>query len=414
MPTPLMQYWTEEIARLTPRVATQRSEVTAQRAQLTGSRALRVLASAAVTAQTEAVEAARKALAGIPMPADGDPLLAGMETALVALAEAQATLATTDLAVQAQSAELARLEAQQAGLEEELAAALRQQKREEREAEARGKMITALTTGELATLAADAAAALTAYETTARARVEGEFPSSTTAAKSFLGRVRARRAQVQQSLVVAADVESAAFTADTGALAQAQRRFERAAAAVRTVADAAPQLESDRATLQRFSELPAATATSFPILTRWQHGRLHDGSKKTAREAALAKLTAVDTAVANVRPAQQAYDKALHAAMKSTPDKTQAELDASTLATERAALQAKIDAVGTARAAMTAAELETVKSWFAAVPENLWEALDRLDAAADRLNALKGPSAPANVLAELAAAETALATALTA
>lgn len=414
MPTPLTQYWIDEVARLTPRLASQRSEVTAQRALLTATRAVRESAADAVRAQGEAVAGARRWLAGIPMPADGSPLLLAMETALVGLAEAQATLASSEMAVQVQAADLARMEAQQAALEEALAEADRQHKREEREDEARQKMIAALTTGSLATLAADATAALTAHETAARARIEGEFPTNAAAAKSFLKRVRARRELVQQSLQSAAEVQTVVLDAETSAFAKARRRFERAAAVMRAVADAAPQLDADRATLKRFGELPAATATTFPILSRWQHDRLHDGTRKAAREAALAKLADIDAAVAAVRPAQVSYDKALHAAMKAEPDKTPVQLDATTVATERAALDARIAAVVTAKAAMNAGELDTVKTWFAAVPENLWEALDKLDAATERLNTLKGASAPASVLAELATAETALAAALTA
>ncbi|MDB5861523.1 MAG: hypothetical protein JWQ76_5212, partial [Ramlibacter sp.] len=148
--------------------------------------------------------------------------------------------------------------------------------------------------------------------------------------------------------------------------------------------------------------------------TRWQHERLHDATKKAAREAALAKLAAIDQAVAAVRPLQQAYDTALHAAMKTDPDKTQAQLDAGSLAAARTALDTKITAVATTRAAMTDPELDTVKSWFAGVPDQLWEALEKLDTAAGRLGALSGTGSPTNVLAELAAAETALATALAA
>lgn len=414
MATTLKQYCTDEVARLTTRLASQRSDVTAQRTTLTASRALQVAASDAVRAQGDAVEAARRALAGIPMPADGDPLLVAMESALIGLAEAQASLASADLTVQVQAADLARQEAQQAALEAGLAEAQRQLDRETRETAARQKMADALTTGALATLAADATAALGSFEADARARIEGEFPSSTTNAKNMLKRVRARRDLVQQSLQAAATVEAAAFNDDTSALAQAQRAFDSAAAAVRWAAEAAPRLEADRATLKRLAELPAAAPpNSYPVTTRWQHDRLHDAGKKAARENALAKLTAVDDAVAAARTAQQAYDTGLHAAMKDQPDKTQAELDAAApVAGLRTTLTTKIGAVATARAAMSQAELDLVKSWFACVPETLWDALDKLDTAAARLKVLAGPPTPATLLASLAAAETALAAAL--
>ena len=414
MATTLKQHFTDEVARLTTRLASQRADVAAQRTALTATRALQISAGDAVRDEGEAVTAARKALTGIPMPADGDPLLVAMENALIGLAEAQAALASADMGVQVQAADLARKEAQQAALEAALADAQRQLDRETRETAARQAMADTLTTGDLAALVIDAGAALTSFESNARARVEGEFPTSATNAKSMLKRARARREIVQQSLQSATTVEAAAFNDDTSALTQAKRAFDNAAAAVRSAAEAAPRLDADRALLKRLAELPAAAPpNSYPIVTRWQHDRLHDATKKTARENALAKLTAIDDAVAAARTAQQAYDTALQAAMKDQPDTTQAEIDAAApVAGLRTTLTAKIGDIGTARTAMSAAELDIVKSWFACVPETLWEALDKLDTAVARLKTLVGPPTPSNLLTALAAAETALTTAL--
>jgi len=413
MATPLEQYWTDEVNRLTARRIAQHADVIAQRAALTAVRAMQLTASGAVKMQSDAVDAARRALAGIPMPADGDPLLAAMELALVGLAEAQAALADADLAAQAGSAELARMEAEGTLLDASLAAAEGSKAQEMKARDARQAMIDKLTSGDLATLAADAAAVLAASGATARARVEGEFPTSTTNAKSFLKRVRARRAIVEESLKSATAAETAAYGAGESLRAQKQRGFERAAAAVRWAAEAAPRLAADAATLARLAALPAPNPPGqYPILTRWQHDRLHDATKKTARESALAKLTDADTAFAAARNAQQAYDLALHAAMKAEPDKTQAQLDATTLATERGTLTTKLADLSTARGAMTADELAAVKSWYAAVPEKLWDELDKLDTALARLAALVGPPAPADLITALAAAETAFADAL--
>ena len=414
MATTLAQYWTDEVTRLSARLVTQRAEVAAQRATLLAAQAVKLSASDALRTQAAAVDAARKALAGIPMPADGDPLLAAMELALVALADAQAALASADFVAQAASAELKRQQAQESDLDAELAAAKATLVRETLALAARQAMIDKLTTGSLATLVADATTVLAASETTARARVEGEFPSSATNAKNFLKRVRARRGIVEDSLKTAGVVEAAAYAADTSALAQAQRAFGAAADAVRVAAESAPQLDADKATLVRLAALPAATATTFPIVTRWQHGRLHDASKKTARETALAKLTDVDAALIATRTAQQAYDTALHVAMKVEPDKTQAQLDATTLTTERGTLTTKLADLTTARGAMTVDELAAVSTWFAAVPEKLWEELDKLDIALARLTALVGPPTPADLITALTAAQTALTAALTA
>ncbi|MEW6705789.1 MAG: hypothetical protein AB1430_13170 [Pseudomonadota bacterium] len=411
--TTLKQYWTDEVTRLTNRLAAQRAEVSAQRSTLTASQALQLSASAAVKTQAAAVDAARKALAGIPMPADGDPLLVAMELALVGLADAQADLASAEMAVQTLNAELARKEALAATMEAALADAKRKLDAATKDTATRQKWIDTLTSGDLATLAADAGAALASHEATARARVEGEFPSSGTNSKHFLKRARARRGLVVDSHKSALAVEGAAFTADTSALAQAQRAFDIAAAAVRMAADAAPRLEADRAVLKKLAELPAPNPpTSYPIVTRWQHDRLHDATKKTARENALAKLTDVDNAVVAARTAQQAYDTALHAAMKADPDKTQAELDAGPVATERGTLNTKLADVATARGLLTADDLATVKAWFAAVPDTLWQALDKLDTAVARLQALAGPPTPANLISTMTAAEATLAAAL--
>ncbi|MCG2593193.1 hypothetical protein LZ009_10415 [Ramlibacter sp. XY19] len=412
MATPLLQYWTDEVNRLTALRALQQPVVTAARAALTGTKAVQQTASDAVRTQALALETARLALAGIPMPADGNPLLLAMETALIGLAEAQATLASTGMAVQTQAADLARKEAQLAATEAALEEAESESLRELDESTARQGLASALLTGNLATLAADAAATLATFEATARSRVEGEFPTNATNAKSFIKRVRDRREMVRESARAATDVETAALTAANSALALASRRFQRATLALRAAADAAPRVDADASVLARLAGLPAPTATTFPILTAWQRDRLHDSTKKAARETALAKVAAIDAAVAAVRPAQQAYDIALHAAMKADPDKTQAQLDAGAVATERAALDAKITAVATAHAAITVAELDVVKSWFASVPQPLWDALEKLDLAVSRLTALSGSGSPATVLAELTAAETAFAAAL--
>ncbi|MDB5861856.1 MAG: hypothetical protein JWQ76_5545, partial [Ramlibacter sp.] len=265
MATPLMQYWTDEVVRLTGIRTLQRNDVAAQRGMLTASKVVQQTASDAVRGQALAVEAARKALAGIPMPADGSPLLLAMETALIALAEAQATLASSGLAVQVQAADLARKEAQLADTEAALADAERQQKREQDEGAARQKMIDALLTGDLATLSTVAGAALTAFETTARARVESEFPSNATNAKSFIKRVRDRRDMVRESARLAGEVETAAFNAVNATLAQALRRFQRAALTLRATADAAPRVEADADALERLAALPAPTTTTYPI-----------------------------------------------------------------------------------------------------------------------------------------------------
>ena len=421
--TTLKQFWSDETTRLSARLASLDAELAVLRGSgaIPGSLALaqdaQAAAANAVTTQTRAAEDARKALANIPMPGDGDPLLLAMEQALVHLADARASLASSDLDVQARTAELGRLQAQQAALQAALTEATKALAQASTDAATRQTWADALSTGALKNLAADAATALAASEATARARVEGEFPANATPAKDFLTRVRARRSLPQDALTQATAVEAAAFAARASALARAQRSFDAAAQAVRQAFDAAPRLAADTAVLQRLAALPAPTpapAASFPIATVWQHQRLHDAAKKTERENALVKLAEVDAAAAELRAAQAAYDTALHTAMAANPDKTPAELDAGAAKAKKDDLSAKQAALAAKRGALSADETHRVKAWFATVPDTLWNALDQLDTATTRLGALVGPPAPADLVANLLAAEAALVTALNA
>jgi hypothetical protein len=421
MATTLKQYWTDEVARITARLAALDTELNALRGTPTivgtlgTAQAALADASSDVTAQAKAVDDARKALAAIPMPGDGDPLLVAMEDALIALADARASLADADRDVQARTADLTRLLGQQAALQAALAEATAALARANKDADTRLAWTTALTTGEISTLAADAAAALAASEATARSRVEGEFPSNAAAEKDFLTRARARRALPLSSLAQAVTVETAAVNADAAALAEARRAWDAAVDALRLTVQAAPRLAADTATLQRLAALPAAhpaAPASYPVVTVWQHNRLHDAGKKADRENALAKLKDVEDAAADVRAAQTAYDNALHAALVADPDKTPAELDAGVVKPKKDEVVTKQALLATKRAALSADEIHAVKGWFAAVPDTLWDALDKLDTAAARLKALVGPPAPAALISAMNTAEATLAAAL--
>ncbi len=414
MPT-LTQYWNDEASRLDLALVAEQASLATLRNALTLAQASQRAAADAARSQADAVAAARRALAAIAMPADGDPLLVRMEDALIGLAAARVALANGELAVQRLRADVAARQGRAGALASELAEARRMLGQATQDAATRTTMGDALTTGSLAGLAADAAAALTGFGADARARVEGEFPASGTAAKDFLKRVRARRAIIEASATSAAGVETAAFTASHAALAQAQRAFDTALQAVSARFQAGSALAADVATLERLAALPVAVPpTSFPVLTPWQHARLHDASRKSAREAALAKLKAVDDAQLALRSAQASYDQALHAAMQAEPDATPAQLDATTLSVQRAALDGKAADLEAARTAVDAGERASLQAWFAAVPDALWEALESLDSALARLTLLSGPPAAATLLADLDAAEAALASALSA
>lgn len=416
----LTQYWIDEASRLDQTLGAVRTDTGTARLAQAAAQTQSRLAADAVRVASDTVIVARKALAGIPTPADGDPLLLAMSNALVAWHEALHAQASADLALQSAKAELERLQALDAALLLELAEVKAALQLESRAALQRATAVAALSVGGIwANLAADAAQALNDSETGARSRVEGEFPTNATANKNFLARVRARRALVLDSAVQAQDVAATSATASTTALAQAQRQFDQAWQAVRSLVDTAPRLADDRDTLVRLAALPAPhpmAPVSYPILTPAQHDALFNASLKSAREAVLVKLSIADAAEDDLRKAQSVYDKALNAALKANPAKTVAELNGVELKTEFDELTAKAALRNDKRTDLTAdaAAYATLQAWFAAVPELLWDTLDQLDNAIARLNVLKGAPTPAQRLQDLVERETDLVTALSA
>lgn len=416
----LTQYWIDEASRLDQALGAVRTDAGVARLAQAGAQAQSRIAADAVRVASDAVGVARKALAGIPTPADGDPLLLAMSNALIAWREALHAQASIDLALQSTKAEVERLQALEAVLLLDLAEVKAAQQLESKASLQRAAAVAALSAGGTwATLAADAAQALSDSEAGARSRVEGEFPTNATANKNFLGRVRARRALVLDSASQAQDVATTGQAASSTALALAQRQFDQAWQAVRSLVDTAPRLADDRDTLVRLAALPAPHPTvpvSYPILTPAQHDALFGASLKAAREAALVKLTAADDAEKDWRKAQSVYDKALNAALKANPAKTVTELNGAEVKTEFDDLTTKAGTRGTKRGELTADAVAyaTLQAWFAAVPEVLWETLDQLDNAIARLNVFKGAPTPAQRLQDLAARETDLVAALTA
>lgn len=410
----LTQYWSGEIGRLTPELGAVRGDLAVARAALIAAQTASRLSSDALRAARDEVDASRAALAGIPMPADGDPLLDRMSEALVDWREAQQAAVRAELALHAAKSDAARLQAREGRVAADLADAEAALLREGRGADERQAAIDALTTGAHATASADAAQALSDFETEARARVEGEFPSDASPDRDFLTRVRARRALVVDAVNAAGEVEAAALAAGHPALAVAQRRFQQAWEAVRAMADAAPRLADDRATLARLAALPAANPPSgFPIVTPAQHAALFDPGLEVVRKDALVKLKAADDAQQAWQVARTAYDLALHAAVKQHPDKTVDQLNAAEVAAEWGNLTSAGDDLQDARDDLEAdAGYGTLQAWFAAVPEPLWDALEQLDAAVARLALIKGPPTVASRAADLAARESDCAAAL--
>lgn len=419
----LAQFWTAEVARLAAAVASTGAQIDSAGSALQAAEQQARDASDAVRTQEAKLRDARAALALIALPADGDPQLLAMEQALVARSEALAAAAGASQQALTQRARLDRLGAALADLQAESQTAAAQKLREcgdgtpqrPGQAAARAAMVATLQAGgALETLAADAAQALSDHEAGARAKVEAEFPTNADDRKHFLKRVRARRSLVADSVTAADAVAGNAQAAADSALTLAQRAFDIRLAALRQAAESAPLLAADSATLSALAALPAATATTRPVLTLWQYQRLHDATKKAARETALAALADVDNAWAAWRTAQQEVDDALHAAMKANPDMTPAQLDA--LPAVKAKLDAralKVTALDTKKAVYLPLQADA-QNWLACVSDTLWETLDRMDGAIARLKGLTGPGTPAQRIADLLAAETALAAALAA
>ena len=181
----LKQYWTDEVARITTALSAQQSALTLLRGTLMSAETGQRNTAQAISAHSAELTAARSALAGIPMPADSDPLVKKMKQALVALRQAQAGLATGELRVQQLRAEFARAQTQEASLKAALTDAKNTLAEEEVHSKARADLGTALSSGDPSTLVAAATAALAAHKVTALARVEDEFPSSGTDARSM-------------------------------------------------------------------------------------------------------------------------------------------------------------------------------------------------------------------------------------
>lgn len=392
MATTLLQYWTDERGRLDAALAATQADAALAQADLQDARARQAAASQALSLHTAADEAARRALAAIPMPGDSEPLIAAIEAARAGQARARADAARAGQEAATAQAEGDRLDGQRAELQQQREAAERALQRAQAEHDTRQGWIDALQAG---TLADDAAAALAEHEATARARVESEFPSHPTAARHFLKRVRARRATVPQSVALAVTVEAQARGATDGAAALARRGFETALAALAAAAGGPLVLVSQSAVLAQLAALPAPDpgAGRYPILSAAQRERLHDPARKSARESALAKLSAADEAAAEWRSAWQAYELALHTAMAAQPGLSRAALDAGPLLAERATLDTKTQARSDAYGALGSAETTLLETWFASVPDALWTALERLDDSLARLSALSTPVA---------------------
>jgi hypothetical protein len=189
------------------------------------------------------------------------------------------------------------------------------------------------------------------------------------------------------------------------ALAQAERAHAQALAAVRAFADAATKVADDTAALAALAALPAGRGP----LSEAQAARLGfngDAAKLAKAEAALTLLKAADDAEDTVREKQTAYDQAWAAARAATPDASLAALHAGAIKTPFDELQAAKLARQNKHAALKAhADHALLQGWLADVPDALWDALERLDAALARLKRLKDGTPLSQLLSALTLAE---------
>ncbi|WP_143133444.1 hypothetical protein [Pseudoduganella namucuonensis] len=420
----LTTYWTNELSALAAVLAATQAELNTSR---TGARDAGVaLATAASKAQAakEAVNTARRKLSGAAMPADGEALLDAMRAAIAAwrqaVADHAAQAAATQQAEARRDALQLRADTQQAAHDE----ASQALERETRQTVQRSAWVLAATTPPVGDLPGQAAAALTANEAAATTAVENDFPANADPDKSFLGRARARRLLAQNVAGDAADLAAASVAASTtwseastrkkDLVARKQREFDAAVEHLRRFAESAPR------TIQAIADL-ARLATGPSVLTAEERAELitADATLEGDREDALALLTTRDEAQEELQQAQAAYADALAIARIASPDKTDAQLRAAD-----AALQTKFDAMATKASAMVAADTamgndadgtprSILKIWFAAVPDALWEQLDKLDNSLAILGAAKA-TVPANLVTAVETAEDALAVALSA
>ncbi|MEK8086428.1 hypothetical protein WNB94_08430 [Aquabacterium sp. A3] len=401
----LITYWQSEASRILQAQAEARARLATLRQEGAVTRqALRTAQDQALTAAAEQ-ERLRAALARVTMPADATPLLNDLSAARVAQAQALSDQAEAEgvLAQQAFDQDvlsrwLQALEADAAQVDVELAQA-------QAEATARTAFVNELQTGRWQEAANDATAALAAHETTAKARVEGAFPATDPAQPLLLQRLRDRAEAARDGTLRAQSRAQSAHAAAHPALAQAERAHAQALAAVREFADAATKVADDVDTLAALAALPAGRGP----LTDAQAARLAfngDAALLAQAEAALALLKAVDDAEDTVRSKQSAYDLAWAAARATTPDATLAALHAGAIKTPFDELTAaKLNRRNAHTALAAHADHPLLQRWLADVPDALWDALERLDAALARLKRLKDGTPLSQLLSALTLAE---------
>lgn len=384
-PTELATFWTEEAKRLADRLSEAEDALVQAGKDETADTTDWTSAGAALDAARAAVDGARRALAAIPLPADATPLLKAMRDALVAFHVAERRQVDAACRAQVTRERLKQLRALRDELRERSKRATAEAKAQDDAAKQRTAMKAAARAQPLAALPALAQAALAASRAAAKTKVEGDFPSSASADSDFLTRVRARRAlggtALDEAVARAGDAlaQETTFQEATGREAAKTDKLRRAFEA--TLAQLADFVAAPVPVVEAATALAALAGRVASPLTLAQSSALTDAPLKSAREAALAKLTARDKAEHDLADARRTYDNAFASARAADPDKTEAQLVAAggPVATAHQAAAAAETAL--TQAALGAADGEILETWFAAVPDALWDQLEALDAA---------------------------------
>ncbi len=391
MPTPttLNGFWSEEVARQQASLAAARLQQIQTQTEEQAALAAYAASASALQAAKDKVEACRKQLAAIALPADSAPVLAQMRAALIAVRQAAASH-VRNAAAQRRLAEQRQAQAIGVTAAEQALAAAQQEKQA---AEAASAVRQPWLAGALGGLKTNAQAALTDLEAAARAKVEADLPSHANDARSLLKQARLRAALAAAAQTgqaeLAAGVQDAsadwqeASSRKADKLARLAAGFALAVAALGRFAQSQPSIDQARASLQALASLAGSA------LSAAQQAELFDPAQLASREAALEKLAACDDKRRLRDAAENAYQAGLFSARFAAPDSSEADLQAvpplKPLFDARNTAQGQLDSAETALAAVAG----VLESWFAAVPEPVWERLEQLDAALATLKAIK-------------------------
>lgn len=417
MPATLLSFWNDEVTRLKDLLAKARLQITAEgKNEGDASAALASTSKNQEKARTD-VESARKALSGIPMPADGDPLLLQMRAALAALNIANAGQVEKDMALRQARAARLRTSDLVKSLEQHITEAEKQKKTETNAAGLRLIWSTAAKTAPLKNLPALANTALGSFETSARTKVENNFPANADPDKNFLNRVRARRVIAGKALDQARGIFNDAQDTSTAweesstranaKIAALRRGFDEKVAALKALYDAPARVR------QAQDQLKALASQAASPLTASQKADLFGTGKaalQTKREDTLKLLAVRDNAQNDLLGKQEIYANTLLSILLANPGKTESEL-----LVDDATLKGKKKDVADAEKAMSDASSDAafvagitqLQDWFSAVPDTLWEQFETLETACADLKVVQA-IVPATLLSDIDTAESLL------